>query len=46
MSYIVIASYKNPSSPMSYEDALLLVKSIRADGGSAHIIKNDGLTGF
>ena len=37
MKYIVIASYRKPTAPMLYEDAVQLVKHLRAQGINCHI---------
>ena len=37
MKYIVIASDHKPTAPMLYEDAVQLVKHLRAQGINCHI---------
>lgn len=36
MTYIVISSYRAPSAPMTYEDAMQMVHHLRAQGIHAH----------
>ena len=37
MKYIVIASYRKPSEPMFYEDAIELIEQLRLQGINCHI---------